>query len=767
MTVFNRQSVRGVRYLARIAFAIILMAIPYAYLHAEEKALAQPLVQAEQIQATGPLRVNPTNPRYFTDGSGKAILLVGSHTWQDFQAFGAGNPPPDTFDYPGYLNFLKANNLNLLRLWGWEESRGPAGYPANYLVSPMLYLRPGPGTATDGLPKFDVSQFDQAYFDRMRQHVIAAGNQGIYVDIQLFNGWSVGSKAGGPNPWPNHPLNSNNNVNGINGDTNGDGNGYEVETLSHPSITALQDAYVRKVIDTVNDLDNVLYEICNETETGTAYVAWQNHMIDLTHAYEATKPKQHVVGFSVPYSSSSSNSGNNSWIFNSNADWVAPNEYDSSGYNYKDNPRPNAGSKVIIADTDHLWGLGGDRAWVWKSFTRGLNVSYMDCYVADSLGCPISQADPTRLSLLANMGYALNYANRMSLVAMTPRGDLCSTGFCLANPAATNAEYLVYLPSGGTVNVNLSASPGSLSVEWFNPSTGAATSDGTIVGGGATRSFTPPFSGDAVLYLLGALSAPETPTATATPSSTATTLPPAATATRTVTALPPTATATRTATALPPTATPTPVSDVIFSDGFESGSFSAWSATGGNAARVSVTSGGAQSTSTRKMQARIGGGASGYAQDNTPTSGTLYHARFYLNPNGLTTGIGSNPTAIDLVDGLNASNGVIFRAQYRRSSSTGYQVRLTVARAGGTTSTSWYPIMNNAWNALEIVWQSANPASASLYTAGVLRQTLTGLNTSASTLEAVRLGPQGSLGGISGTAYFDNFASTRLTTIGP
>ena len=100
-----------------------------------------------------------------------------------------------------------------------------------------------------------------------------------------------------------------------------------------------------------------------------------------------------------------------------------------------------------------------------------------------------------------------------------------------------------------------------------------------------------------------------------------------------------------------------------------------------------------------------------------------------FNPNGLTTGIGSYPTVVDLLDGLNASNGIIFRTQYRRSSSTGYQVRLTVARSGGTTSTRWYTIMNDAWNTLEITWQSANPASASLYTAGVLRQTLTRLNT--------------------------------------
>src|SRR5271163_2868509 len=31
--------------------------------------------------AEGPLRILASNPRYFTDGSGKAIYLAGSHTW--------------------------------------------------------------------------------------------------------------------------------------------------------------------------------------------------------------------------------------------------------------------------------------------------------------------------------------------------------------------------------------------------------------------------------------------------------------------------------------------------------------------------------------------------------------------------------------------------------------------------------------------------------------------------------------------------------------
>src|SRR5262245_55206800 len=54
--------------------------------------------------APAPLRVHPTNPRYFADRSGKAVFLTGSHTWanlQDITYDGATSPP--TFDFPAYL----------------------------------------------------------------------------------------------------------------------------------------------------------------------------------------------------------------------------------------------------------------------------------------------------------------------------------------------------------------------------------------------------------------------------------------------------------------------------------------------------------------------------------------------------------------------------------------------------------------------------------------------------------------------------------------
>ena len=46
----------------------------------------------------GPLRVHPTNRRYFTDDSGKAIYLTGSHNDANFMDAGTTDPPP-VFDF--------------------------------------------------------------------------------------------------------------------------------------------------------------------------------------------------------------------------------------------------------------------------------------------------------------------------------------------------------------------------------------------------------------------------------------------------------------------------------------------------------------------------------------------------------------------------------------------------------------------------------------------------------------------------------------------
>ncbi|RPJ38807.1 MAG: hypothetical protein EHM35_03710, partial [Planctomycetaceae bacterium] len=159
-----------------------------------------------------------------------------------------------------------------------------------------------------------------------------------------------------------------------------------------------------------------------------------------------------------------------------------------------DDPPAGDGRKVILSDTDHLWGVGGDRVWVWKSFTRGHHPIYMD---------PLSKPDWVRSSeaemqgARKAMGDTRRFAERMNLAAMTPHNELSSTRYCLADPGR---QYLVYQPkAGGAFTVELHA--GKYEYEWFNPAQGDVAGTGQVESPGRARQFKPPFDGDAVLYL--------------------------------------------------------------------------------------------------------------------------------------------------------------------------------------------------------------------------------------------------------------------------
>lgn len=468
------------------------------------------LAQAPAKRATGPLRVHPENPRYFTDGSGKAVYLTGSHIWNNFQDIGVTNPPP-AFDFDVYLDFLEKHGHNFIRMWryeftertGWDEKQSPLRYVAHH-----PWKRTGPGKALDGLPKFDFKQWDDAHFERLRSRVQAAQKRGIYVAIIFFDGWCLRTQ---PSFWAGNLFNEANNINGINGDPNADGRGLEVQMLKVDAITDLQKAYLRKVIDAVNDLDNVLYEISNESLYLPEAVKWQVEMIKDINEYQAKKPKQHPVGMTnLVASSAKDRTASNDALFASPADWVSPGlTVFGPGDPYSINPPATNGKKVEILDTDHTWNnacmtrtnkLRADHAWVWKSFLRGYNPIYMD---------PIDLARPDGVMEYAKanayaivlarpaMGHTRAYAERMNLAAMTPRNDLASTQYCLANPGK---EYLIYLPDGDEATVDLVASKTPLAVEWFNPRMGEKRA-GDKVDGGAQRPFKAPFDGDAVLYL--------------------------------------------------------------------------------------------------------------------------------------------------------------------------------------------------------------------------------------------------------------------------
>jgi hypothetical protein len=301
----------------------------------------------------------------------------------------------------------------------------------------------------------------------------------------LFEDWIFMNKRA-DYPLEQHPFHKDNNVSGVNGDPNGDGWGIEIHTLQVPEVLEVQKAYVRKVIETVNALDNVLYEVCNEGGGHTR--DWQYEMVRFVKSVEAKLAKQHSVGMT-------SVGDMNEDCARSTADWTS---WGTTGPDqpkdpWTSDPPAADGKKVCLLDTDHIgWKVfiedaAFTRAWVWKSFTRGHNTLLME-NLANSAGWIAGRAA---------MGQTRRLAERLNLAKLVPHPELASTRYCLANPGE---EYVVYLPEGGEASVNLSTAPGRFTVEWIHAADGTSR-PADAVAGGSQRSFRAPFSGDAVLYL--------------------------------------------------------------------------------------------------------------------------------------------------------------------------------------------------------------------------------------------------------------------------
>ena len=88
----------------------------------------------------------------------------------------------------------------------------------------------------------------------------------------------------------------------------------------------------------------------------------------------------------------------------------------------------------------------------------------------------------------------------MNLKEMTPRGELASTGYCLADPGR---EYLAFTPNGSPITLDLGAASGRLSIEWLDIRTGQRSGKEETEGGGAVT-ISCAFLDAAVLYVTAA-----------------------------------------------------------------------------------------------------------------------------------------------------------------------------------------------------------------------------------------------------------------------
>ena len=484
-----------------------------------KSAIIIPMLLCLSVHAatiTSVLTNNPTYPNHFIDsGTGKAVLLTGPQTWTSFQDLSESSTPA-AISFDNYVNFLSNHNASATILWKKDLPKyfawGADSGSSTWYVTPWPWNRTGPGNATDGNLKFDLTTSNNTYYARLRNRVIQLQTNGIYAIVELFDGLGINGNRGSTD---GYPYTGANNINSVDDGYSSGATGISSMTMgSANAITGAMDAYVTNVLADLSDLPNVLWEISEEAPDNSTW--WQGHMIVLIHSREASAGGLiHPVG----YPTLNVSGATDSTLYNSDADWVAPVARFS--------PTSSCGSgtpacKVNINDSDHSYfGMWNDsaqynRGFCWTNVCNNDAILFMDPYLIywpsgsrnspGSVSNGVGTTEDSRWNNFRdNMGYAVTLSKQIhNFAKMVAQSGLASTGNCLAYTNVGSWESLVYAYSGGSFTVNLATQTGrTLNVQWLNPATGTVTNTASVSGGSSSQSFSTPsgFAADSVLLL--------------------------------------------------------------------------------------------------------------------------------------------------------------------------------------------------------------------------------------------------------------------------
>lgn len=199
----------------------------------------------------------------------------------------------------------------------------------------------------------------------------------------------------------------------------------------------------------------------------------------------------------------------------------------------------------------------------------------------------------------------------------------------------------------------------------------------------------------------------------------------------------------------------------LFSDGFESGNFAAWSSTviDGGDLSVSVA---AALVGSYGMAALLDDNNPIYVQDDTPTSETRYRCRFYFDPNGITM---ASADSHFLLFAYKTGGATAYLLQFRYDIGVGYQIRLGVQNDTPAYQYTTYTVITDAPHYIEVDWKASSAPGANdgfgyIWIDGANEKSVTGIDNDTYAVDYIQLGAVTSIDtGTRGTYYFDAFAS--------
>jgi len=255
-----------------------------------ELTAAWVLLTASQLLAADgqrPIALHPDNPHYFVWRGEPTILITSGEHYGALLNL--------DFDYVRYFDELALHGLNHTRTFSgvYREVPSSFGITDNPLApQPMRYLCPWarsdqPGYY-DGGNRFDLTRWDAAYFERLRDFMTQARQRGIVVEMNLF------CPLYQEELWKASPLHAANNINDV-----GRCPRTEVYTLQHPDLVDVQIALTQKLVRELREFDNLYYEICNEPYFGGVTMDWQHRIIDAIVEAERDLPAKHLISLNI------------------------------------------------------------------------------------------------------------------------------------------------------------------------------------------------------------------------------------------------------------------------------------------------------------------------------------------------------------------------------------------------------------------------------------------------------------------------------------
>jgi len=420
------------------------------------------LASAVNVTFAGPICLHPGNPHYFLFRDRPTILITsGEHYGAVINA---------DFDYVKYLDTLASDGLNHTRLFVGPYREIPGAFniqgndlapmPEKYIAAWQRSDTPG---AFDGLNKFDLTKWNDKFFDRLKDFCRQAGKRGIVIEINLFCPYYW------EDLWKVSPFNAQNNINGV-----GKVKFSEVYRMANSDIVAHQTAFTQKIVGELNEFDNIYYEVCNEPWVHDVEQAWQEYIVDRIVETEKRLPFKHLVSLNV---------ANGMRVVEKPHRGVSIFNFHYAGpptvvaVNYRLNKPIGFNETGFAGQNDSTY-----RIQAWEFILAG-GALFNNLDYSFSPGCEDGtfryhrqQPGGGSASFRKQLKILKQFIDSFDFTKMRPANGIIKgahtlngTAWCLANPGK---EYAVYARGNLEMFLYLDIPAGKYNVEWLNTKTG-------------------------------------------------------------------------------------------------------------------------------------------------------------------------------------------------------------------------------------------------------------------------------------------------------